>query len=361
MPDLAKIENSKTDVKTQEFFAFIDKVKKHNPNEPITIAFWGGEPFMNFQYCLDVMNFFKNDLSINFFFYTNGTYIGKYKEELREINNVLKGRLEIQISYDGGKVNDVERLTKTNKPTSKVVKEAFALLGELGINRAIKSTITPRTFKYIYDAFVDVVNIPGNTNYFPTPESFMDYDSPMTEQYYKDLQVGLMKIAKYIYENDLPPESFGWFRNNKALCQAGIGYYGINIDGKMSPCHSTMYSEWDDHEVADLRDDDVIEKLNANDERFKKLLGHMNDDCQGCTALYCMKCPAGSYSLPSTQETAKIKMTDVTNELDEYETKWTTKNHNMCRVFKTNDIIHKALLTATKKEPALADGKRCTL
>lgn len=50
MPDLAKIENSKTDVKTQDIIKFISKVHAKNPNEVIDISFWGGEPMMNMNY-----------------------------------------------------------------------------------------------------------------------------------------------------------------------------------------------------------------------------------------------------------------------------------------------------------------------
>jgi MoaA/NifB/PqqE/SkfB family radical SAM enzyme len=40
MPDLAKIENSKTDVKTQDIINFISKIREKS-NEKITISFWG--------------------------------------------------------------------------------------------------------------------------------------------------------------------------------------------------------------------------------------------------------------------------------------------------------------------------------
>ncbi len=68
MPDLAKIENSKTDVKTQEIIDFIQRVQEKDPNEEIIIAFWGGEPMMNMPYCLDLMTYYAKNKKITFSF-----------------------------------------------------------------------------------------------------------------------------------------------------------------------------------------------------------------------------------------------------------------------------------------------------
>ncbi|MFZ9615199.1 MAG: radical SAM protein [Fluviibacter sp.] len=363
MPDLAKIENSKTDVKTQDIIKFISKVHAKKPDEIIDISFWGGEPMMNMTYCLDLMTFYAKNKNVKFFFYTNGTYIGKYRENLRVVNkllgNTVKGepRLVIQISYDGKAINDIERLTKKNGSTSELVKEAYAILGEIGVARALKSTITPRTFKYIFESFVDVVNIPGNNNYFPTPDTYSDYVKEDTEQYMEDLKNGLQQIAKYIYDNKLPINSFGWFQNSRALCSAGVNYFSINLDGAVSPCHGTMYEDHLDHEIGNVYDEDIVDVLDKATDKYKYLINHMNDDCQGCKSLFCMKCPAGSYNLDSTKAIAKKKIDII--PLEEYEMKWTTKNVNLCKVFKLNDIIHKSLLSVMKQQPVQAEKKAC--
>jgi len=264
-------------------------------------------------------------------------------------------RLVIQISYDGGMVNDTERVTKNNKSSSDVVKEGFAILGEIGVERAIKSTITPRTFKHIYSAFLDVINIPGNYNYFPTPDSFSDYGVG-EDIYYEqmaDLQKGLQDIAKYIYKNNINPEIFGWFQMSKALCQAGINYYALNLNGDLSPCHSTMYDDNGAHVIGNINDVDIFENLDKASDKYNNTLSFMNDDCTSCDALFCMKCPAGSFELESTKQTAEFKLNDFVNNkngLDEYTTKWTTKNINMCTVFKVNKEVHKSLLSAINKK-----------
>ena len=363
MPDLAKIENSKTDVKTQDIIKFISKVLEKKPDEIIDISFWGGEPMMNMTYCLDLMAFYAKKKNVKFFFYTNGTYINKFRDQLKAINKMLgqnhlgQNRLSIQISYDGKPINDIERLTKKNGSTSDLVKEAFAVLGEIGVQRSIKSTITPRTFHLIYESFLDVISIPGNSNYFPTPDTYSDYVKEDVEQYMEDLKLGLAKIARHIYEHKLPVNAFGWFQNSRALCSAGINYFSINLDGAISPCHGTMYEDHLDHEIGNIYDENIIDIVDQATEKYKGLIGHMNDDCQGCKSLFCMKCPAGSYNLPSTKEIAKKKIEII--PLEQYEMKWTTKNVNLCRIFKLNDVIHKSLLTATKSQPVQAEKKAC--
>jgi radical SAM protein with 4Fe4S-binding SPASM domain len=360
MPDLAKIENSKTDVKTQDIIKFISKVHEKNPNEEIEISFWGGEPMMNMNYCIDLMTFYHKNKKVKFFFYTNGTYIKKYKTKLQTINSLLGqndngvNRLSIQISYDGEAINNIERLTKKDGSTTEVVKEAFEVLGEIGIQRSIKSTITPRTFHLIYEAFVDVVNIPGNGNYFPTPDTYSDYDKDKIDEYFEGLKLGLQKIAKYIYDNKLPANTFGWFQNSRALCSAGVDYFSINLDGQISPCHGTMYEDHKEHELGNLHDGNIVDLLEKATEKYKDLLTNMNDDCTGCKSYFCMKCPAGSFNLESSKEVSKTK-----THLSGYDSKWTTKNINICKVFKLNDIIHKSLLIETNQQPSQAKKKAC--
>jgi hypothetical protein len=77
-----------------------------------------------------------------------------------------------------------------------------------------------------------------------------------------------------------------------------------------------------------------------------------------------MKCPAGAFTVPSSVKNANYKLQDFTtnpSNLDEYSMRWTTKNINMCKVFKCNDIIYKALLKATNVKPVNSNNKRCEL
>lgn len=368
MPDKSIIENSKTDVKTQNIIDFIDRVFEKNPNEHIHIAFWGGEPMMNLNYCIDLMLFFKDKKNVEFFFYTNGTYIEKNLEKLKNIDSLLgenngQRRMEIQISYDGKPINDIERLTKKGDITSDAVKNAYKIAKLNGLRVSLKSTISQKTFKYIYDSFIDIMSMGEETNYFPTPDSYSDYDEFTLEDDLNDLKIGLIKIAKYIYDNNLPADKFGWFRSTKALCQAGINYYGVNLDGTMSACHGLMYTDHQDHIITNINEPDALEKLADASLKYTKLLGNMNDDCVGCDTLFCLKCPAGTYELPSNQLHAefKINQQNFNQPQNMYDMKWTTKNVNLCRVFKLSDVIYKPLLKALNQIPVISDKPSCKI
>jgi hypothetical protein len=73
--------------------------------------------------------------------------------------------------------------------------------------------------------------------------------------------------------------------------------------------------------------------------------------CQSCDSQYCMKCNAATY-----------EKSDGENYLD----KWSdhTSNWQVCKVFKTNEIVHHALRTALKsyKKPVFAiKAEQCSV
>ena len=351
VPDKSRILNSKTKVKISDLDLLVNQVRSENPSEDIVFAFWGGEPFINFEFCKEVMEHFEKDARISFLFYSNGWYIEKYIDDLKDLDLKLgtkpsdgRRRLFIQISYDGQKVNDIERTTKSGASTAAKVKAAFELLVKEGFETKIKSTITPPTFKYMYDSFVEIINIPGSDSYFPTPDAFSDYDFAYDGTYMNDLARSLAKIARYIYEHKLNPEKFAWFRKSKALCSAGINYYSIDLDGEVSPCHSTMYETFSDHRIGNLKDIDLTKKLKEATERYRSYLEPLRSRCEGCTTLYCMKCPAGCYNLKSNIESLDPNLTGE----ERYKARWTGLNKNMCKVFMLNDVIHKSLLRALR-------------
>lgn len=332
----ARIQNSKTKVKFNDFIKFIDNL----PTNRVHIGFWGGEPFLNYQYALDIMNHYCNDPKKTFMFYTNGYYIKRNLKSLIQLNNKLNEypstdeykRLFIQVSYDGRKANDIDRVTKSGQSTSDIAKGALDLLKQAGIHTNFKSTISPRTFKYMFECFKEIVEEYGGSHYFPTPDMFSEYP----ENFEKDLETSLTLIAKYIYDHNLPPDTFKWFSNSRALCLAGINYFAIDLTGELSPCHSTMYDLCDDHVISNINDIDINEKIEQASTRYAEYRKTMYDQCVGCNVLYCMKCPAGNYGLSKDSD---------------YKSKWTNVNPYSCKVFKINDNIHKALLKAKSIKP----------
>ena len=326
-----------------EFMSKIDDPKRD-------IYFWGGEPFVNYEFCRGVMEKYKDDPNYKFFFYTNGVYLKKYLKDLLAFHEAMPGRLRIQVSYDGAAVNDITRIDKAGNPSSKLVKSNYLAAKNAGLNVAMKSVLTAEHFHLIYEAFLDVIELDGN--YFPTPDMYSQLSPEEFMPRLEELKKGLAKIAKHIYENKLPPEKFGWFTQSRALCAAGINYVSVDLNGDISPCHGCMYKESHAHVMGNvLKAPDIDALIKEKTEMYKDALKNQPLDCMNCDSQFCMKCNAATFEKSSK---------------DTYIEKWSdhTANWQVCKVFKMNEIVHHALRTALKsyKKPViLIKAEQCTV
>jgi len=316
------------------------------------VYFWGGEPFVNWEFCRGVMEMYQDDPNFSFFFYTNGVYLKKYLKELVAFNQKLQGRLRLQVSYDGKAVNDITRPTKQGNPSSEMVKRNYLAAKEAGLQVSMKSVLTAEHFHLIYDAFLDVIEL--DDNYFPTPDLYSQLTWDEFEPKLKDLKVGLAKIARYIYENKLPPEKFGWFQRSRALCASGINYISVDLNGDVSPCHGCMYKESGDHKLGNIFEvKDIDGLIEEKSKMYRDALKDQPLDCQNCDSMFCMKCNSATYE-KSEKETYLEKWTDH------------TANWQTCKVFKQNEVIHHALRVALNNytPPTMEDkfkSEQCTV
>ena len=310
----------------EEFFSKIKDPKKE-------VYFWGGEPFVNYEFCRGVMEKYKHDRNYSFFFYTNGVYIKKYLKDLVRLNEELgPNRLRLQVSYDGKAVNDKTRLDKAGQPSSTLVKMNYKAAKDAGLSVNLKSVLTAEHFHLIYDAFLDVISL--DENYFPTPDLYSQLEGEEFNERLEALKTGLAKIAKYLYQNNLPPEKFGWFRQSRALCASGINYVSIDLNGDVSPCHGCMYKESHAHVMGNINTTPDIDKIiKERTEMYRSALKNQPLDCQSCDSQFCMKCNSATFE-KSTKETYLEKWSDH------------TANWQVCKVFKTNEIVHHALRVA---------------
>lgn len=309
----------------EEFMSKLSDPKKE-------IYFWGGEPFVNFEFCKGVIEKYIDNPNFSFFFYTNGVYFKKYLKELVRLHNLLGNRLKFQISYDGKAINDITRIDKSGNPSSAMVRANYIAAKEAGLNVNLKSVITAQHFNLIYEAFLDVVSL--TDNYTPTPDLYSSLEGEEYNTYLEQLKAGITKIAKYIYENKLPPETFGWFRQSRALCSAGINYVSVDLNGDISPCHGCMYKESHAHVMGNIfKTDDIDALIKEKTAMYKDALKNQPLGCQECDSQFCMKCNAATFE-KSSKET--------------YIEKWSDHRANwqVCKVFKMNEVVHYALRKA---------------
>jgi radical SAM protein with 4Fe4S-binding SPASM domain len=244
----------------------------------------------------------------------------------------MPGRLKLQVSYDGKAVNDITRIDKKGDPSSRMVKSNYLAAKEAGLRVNLKSVLTAEHFHLIYEAFLDVISL--DENYFPTPDLYSQLTPEEFAPRLEALKAGLAKIAKHIYQHKLPPEKFGWFTQSRALCSSGINYVSVDLNGDISPCHGCMYKESHAHVMGNiLKAPDIDALIKEKSAMYKDALKNQPLDCQTCDSQFCMKCNSATYE-KSEKETYLEKWSDHTS------------NWQVCKVFKSNEIVHHALRTA---------------
>ncbi len=313
------------------------------------IYFWGGEPFVNWEFCKGVIEKYKHDPNYSFFFYTNGVYLKKYLNDLVRLNEETNGRINIQVSYDGKPVNDITRIDKAGNPSSSLVKLNYLAAKKAGLKVRMKSVLTAEHFHLIYEAFLDVIEL--DENYFPTPDMYSQLTWEEFEPRLEELKAGLSKIAKHIFKNKLPPEKFGWFQQSRALCAAGINYMSVDLNGDISPCHGCMYKESHVHVMGNIfKTPDIDALIEEKSAMYKDALKNQPLGCQECDSMFCMKCNAATYEK---------------SEKEDYLDKWSDHRANwqVCMVFKTNEIVHYALRKALQSKTIVvkSEAKQCSL
>lgn len=324
----------------------IEKISGVDDND-INIYFWGGEPMMNMKLCMDVMKGLMDDRRVTFMFYTNGVYIKKYQKELlwlrdefmKHPKRTRQPRLHIQISYDGEPINSKERLTTGGVSTkySANVKDYFLWLKDNGISASLKPTLSGHNFKYMYEAFLDFQSV--GEDYMPTPDVHSTASKEDRAEWLSDLKVSLLKIGRHILDNNMRLTTFGWFRQSRANCSAGIDVISIDLDGQSYPCHGCMYRNQSDHALGNVMKEDLNEVIKDMSAKYKSYLDDFNKNtevwCNSCSSPFCLKCPASSYEKSAKKEKG-------------YGTAWQDNpaNTGMCSVFKTATPIINAVMAA---------------
>ena len=303
----------------------IDKLEKQTGKKQIN--FWGGEPLVNWDYCKTIINETKNNSDFNYFFYTNGVLIKDHIEEIKSFSKELGKRFKMQISFDGKYLTNFIRVDKTGKGTSERVIEGYEILKNNNVETSLKSVISSEGFPYLFDSFIDLYELQGYYN--PTPDLYSDLNEEDFEQSLLILGEQLEKIMTFIYENNLNPDVFSWFRKSRATCSVGANIVGVDLTGDLYPCHGCFYEGRDEYKIGSL-DDLGSEKLQKTREKFKKLNGHQPFECQNCKVNFCMKCQAANLS--------KSKMPTFETKWNDYQSNW-----QVCKLFKFVDKYNKTI------------------
>lgn len=317
-----------------------------NEYSGMLLTFWGGEPTMNNEIIMNVMNEFGSKENIMFYIYGNGFDISKYKQLIDTLPEDIIKKLQIQISYDGMVQNDKYRVTKGKKPTREKVLATFNYLTQQPLDSLnFKQTLPIEECKNMYDVWVEFRDLYYyynaistkvkhlNIGYSPTIDSFKILDNT----YLDDFKKSIKKIAKgeieFFQKNN--HHLMTWFGGNddRANCSTGSSMSIIDEDGSIYPCHGALYlNDKEKHKIGDFENMGSV--TNARTE-YKKNINKIEKSCQECVATTCLVCPTTIYG-NSQKETMNEKWND-------------RSAHNLCDFYKFFGTVDRSVQYYLKK------------
>lgn len=257
-------------------------VLQHNDNK-ITIAFFGGEPLLNFNLIQKIVNYVKEyykNLSAKYQITTNGTLITKSIAKFLERNN-----FDIMLSIDGNKkLHDFYRKYKNGIGTfDDIIENLHNIKNKKLINARITITnINPNINDYIDDILkLGIRRITFAADYFINSVALKKYVQSLKlliKKYEKDIKSGYLyditNLTKVIC-------SIVLHTRYRTHCNAGISYLTVSPEGNYYRCPRFVGNK--DFYMGKIN---KIEEVTRNMENFKNILGrnasNRNSGCAKC-------------------------------------------------------------------------------
>ena len=350
-PEYLSIENAKL-IANQLKKLYDSEYFKSIGIDTLSISFWGGEPTLN----IDAMKCIVEELKeykVIYGIFTNGYLLTtELLDYIKKINE--KQQFHIQISYDGGPLQDNCRKCSLIESTYDIIANKIRTVSKTKIPFHLKSTASFKYFKYLYDSYLDICNLADELEIDLKHSVTLDY-SPQTlnklnldqiEDYKKDLEHNLLQIAKNEKKRILENKNsvFSWFdvedKQNRALCAAGHKFYTIDTDGSIYTCHGCLYSEKQkEHIICNIINDsisDVVHKLQHRDNLFNNICDE-TEYCKDCTTHICFRCNCIAY--------------ESSNKKD-YIERWKDFSNQkiLCDIYKMTSNIYLSLLLSINQE-----------
>lgn len=293
--------------------------------DSLELAFWGGEPTINYKMIDKILDRYADNPKTNFFMYSNGAfpkrlldYVNRLKDKKHQNPKIKKYRF--QVSYDGNPIHDLSRKTISGKPTSEIVKDSIRQLVEAGEEIIVKGTCPLEYVKYIPKSWLEMKSLnekyDGMVGYALT----VDYHEVVAKETLLELEKALIQVAKYEREYHRKYGKFlsNIFSENRLFCSSGKTMVSIDVDGKVYFCHGAIYHEECEKEMqyTSIYDNDFVEKL--KEKYYTIPLSEESEVCKECISTMCLRCNVMKY-ICSKKETLSEKFNDWTSQPDQCE------------------------------------------
>jgi radical SAM protein with 4Fe4S-binding SPASM domain len=336
--DKRRLDDKEELVKKRIWEAYNSDWFKENYDR-LTISFWGGEPTLNPELVVNIIQEFQPVKNIDFHIYTNA-YNRKRIDQI--IDNVDLSKLHVQVSFDGVDISNKFRITHSGKGSSAQVLENMEYLAKRGVSMSLKSTIPLKSmdnlhktwldFEKLYDKFQGMGNI--KISYAPTIDYVSDLPEQIVPGVIETFRGQMLKVAKEEIRFFQKHGFFlcTWFGadDTKVHCSAGANIHAINVDGNGYACHGAFYSPYKDElKAANLEDDNFVEQMVSMSDKYSGRLGEITSVCTDCVATTCMVCPVSSFDLSKKED-----------HFDRWQDRWV---NNMCGFFKAFGEIDRSV------------------
>jgi len=346
--------DDKVDVIKQRIYELLDSEWYKTEYGSLNISFWGGEPTLNGDLILEIMQEFQTQEDIEFHIYTNA-YNRKRLDKI--IDNVDISKLQIQVSYDGKEINDKFRLTLTGKPTSDEVLANVEYLARRGVNLSLKSTIPLKTMDSLYSTWKDFEQMYEELNdigpnvyvsYSPTIDYVEEIPRENLDELISSFRKDMLRVAKeeikfYKKHNR---HLCSWFAgsDSKSHCASGANMHAIDVDGQSYACHGSLYSpNKESMRGGSILDDNWINDVIKMSRTYTEAIKVVPDTCVNCEATTCMICPVSSLDQSKKED-----------HFDRWTDRWV---NNMCGFFKSFGEIDRTVQAYLHDEIAPQDKK----
>lgn len=318
----------------------------------LRISFWGGEPTKALKEVQEIAEYYRNNPYVKFFMYSNGYQYEKVFDFLESFKNSKSidndNKFLTQISYDGLASHDVDRLTKVGKGSALKVKETIFELAKRKIPFTVHPTIAAKNFDKIADNYFEfkrMSEVLGQYfNYSPSIDYMSKYNftkqeldtltNVLKEQFIK------IKEDEIIFYKNNGYFNFGWFNPNRSICTAGVGYAGIELDGKNYACHGVFNENYKEQAIInDINFSNMkfTENLFKYTKEYENYLNYMPKKCQECKTHYCLKCNSTKCAI-SKKETIGERWTDYPTQ------------QGLCHIFKFIGYFRMALVRVLESQ-----------
>lgn len=273
----------------------------------LSISFWGGEPTLNANLIIDIINTFQHRDDMIFHLYTNG-YNRKRLDKI--VDNVDLSKLRVQISYDGRAINDVFRVRVDGSPTSEQVLANLEYFAKKSVNVSLKATIPLQGMMDMYPAWSDYKRIYDELNeigdevsiqYAPTIDYVNDIPDENLGEMLEVFRTSILKIAKeeIAFYKEHGHFLCSWFDGGetKTHCTSGANMHAIDVDGNSYACHGSLYSpNKEDMKGGNIQNDNFINKIIDMSTTYSDTINKgVSPICTDCVATTCMVCPVVSF------------------------------------------------------------------